>query len=184
MSKEKSSEKKKSKTLYYLITAILFIVLGVVTIIYRNQIADMVDNIIKWVAAAVLAIVAIINIIQFAKNPGKTTIGDLIFGALALIAAVILLVSHNLIIWVIGIIFGLYLVYEGVVKVLASFKCKKGSVKAWFLPLILGILSVIAGVVIVLNINKAVTIFFFIVGAVLIYAGIQNAVSLFVKVKD
>lgn len=175
---------KKSKTGYYLITAIVFIILGVLTIMYRNQIAEMTDNIIKWVVAGVFAIVAVINIIQFAKNPGKTTIGDLAIGVLALIAMVVMLVASGMFLWLVRIMFGLYLAYEGVMKAVGAFKCKKGTVKAWYVPLILGVLSVIAGVLIVLNPFKTTTIFFFVVGLVLVYAGIQNAVSLFIKPKN
>ena len=117
-SKGETSEKKKSKTGYYLITAIVFVILGVLTIMYRGQIAGAVDNIIKWVVAAVFAIVAVVNIIQFAKNPGKSTIGDLLLGIGAIAAMIIVLVTNGLLIKIFGVGFGVYLIYEGAVKVI------------------------------------------------------------------
>lgn len=183
MGKEKTKE-KSSRTGYNLITAILFILLGIVTIIFRGQVEGMIDNIIKWVVAGVFAIVAIVNIIQFAKNPGKSTIGDLILGAFALIALVILLVAHGLVIWIVGILFGLYLIYEGIMKISSSFKCKKSEKKAWFMLLIFGIISILAGAFLFWNTYKGgITFFVLYVGIVLIFAGIQNAFNVFVKAK-
>ena len=65
---KKNDEKKSSRTPFLLLSAIAFIVLGVVVIMFKTQITDMLDNIIKWVAAGILGIVAIINIIAFTKN--------------------------------------------------------------------------------------------------------------------
>ena len=42
-----SGEKKSSRTPYLLFSAIGFIILGIVVIMFKNQIADMLDNIIK-----------------------------------------------------------------------------------------------------------------------------------------
>ena len=110
-----SGEKKSSRSPYLLLSAIAFIVLGIVVIWFRAPIAGMVNNIFKWVAAGILGVVAIINIIAFAKNT-KEKIKELIIGALALIAAIILLISdvafkiENLLLIVVGVMFGLYLI--------------------------------------------------------------------------
>ena len=87
-----SGEKKSSRTPFLLLSAIAFIVLGIVVIMFRDPIADMVNNIFKWAAAGILGVIAIINIVAFAKNT-KENIKELIIGALSLIAAVILLIS-------------------------------------------------------------------------------------------
>ena len=72
MSEEKKTS-KKSSTLYYLISAVGFIALGVVAIMFHNQIADKIDNIMKWVVAGIFGIIAIIDIIKFAQNRSKET---------------------------------------------------------------------------------------------------------------
>ena len=113
-----SGEKKSSRTPFLLLSAIAFIVLGIVVIMFKDPIAGMVNNIFKWAAAGILGVIAIINIVAFAKNT-KENIKELIIGALSLIAAVILLISdvafkiENLLLMVIGIMFGLYLIVEG-----------------------------------------------------------------------
>lgn len=183
MSKEKET---KSTTLYYVISAIAFIVLGVVAIMFNGQIAGYIDNIMKWVVAAVFGIIAIIDIIKFAKDRSKDTIKDLIIGILALVAAIIMIVMPGMLIKLVGIMLGLYLVVEGCFKVKACIGAKKSSVKVWYLPLILGILSVILGVFLICSpwiLGEVVKWFVIIVGVVLIYAGVQNIVSLFVKGK-
>jgi len=184
-SKRMSEEKKSSRTPYLLITAIAFIVFGVIVIMFKNQITDMLDNIIKWVAAGILGVVAIVNIIAFAKNV-KENIKQLIIGALALIAAVILLISHlfgvpNLLIMVIGFMFGLYLIVEGFFKIKGAFDSKKKENKIWYLPLIFGIISIMLGVMIIFFGVSVTKLFVIAFGILLIYAGIQNLINLFVK---
>lgn len=182
MAKNKGEVSKKSKTGYYLITAIVFVILGVLTIMYRGQIAGAVDNIIKWVVAGVFAIVAVINIIQFAKNPGKSTIGDLLLGIGAVIAMIIVLVMSGMIIWIIRIGFGIYLIYEGVTKIINSFKIKKVSKKVWIVLLVLGIVCALAGALVVFK-PFGDEVFILIVGIILLYTGIANLVNAFIKAK-
>ena len=187
-----SGEKKSSRSPYLLISAIAFIVLGIAVIWFRAPIAGMLNNIFKWVAAGILGVVAVINIIAFAKNT-KEKIKELIIGALALIAAVILLISdvafkiENLLLIVVGIMFGLYLIVEGFYKLKAAFASKKKSTKAWFVPLILGIVSLVLGVLLIYLavLAKISTVVFIVIfGAILIYAGIQNIVNMFFNTKD
>ena len=187
-----SGEKKSSRSPYLLISAIVFIALGIVVIWFRAPIAGMVNNIFKWVAAGILGVFAIVNIIAFAQNT-KEKIKELIIGALALIAAVVLLLSdvafkiENLLLIVVGVMLGLYLLVEGFYKLKAAFANKKKSTKAWFVPLILGIISIILGVLLIyLEILAKISTVVFVVifGAILIYAGIQNIVNMFFNVKD
>ncbi|MCQ2544129.1 MAG: DUF308 domain-containing protein [Lachnospiraceae bacterium] len=180
------AKKTKSTTGYYLISAILFIALGVVTIIFNSQITAMIDNIMKWVVAFVFGIIAIIDIIKFASNRSKETIKDLIIGILALVAAVVMIIMPNMLIMLVGILLGLYLVIEGFFKVKACFGAKKSEVKVWYLPLIFGILSILLGAFLICSpwiLGELVKWFVIIVGVVLIYAGVQNVISLFVKGK-
>ncbi len=184
-----SGEKKSSRKPYLLLSALAFIILGIVVIWFRNPIADMVNNIFKWVAAGILGIVAIVNIVAFVKNT-KENIKELVIGALAFIAAVILLISdvafkiENLLLMVIGIMFGLYLIVEGFFKIKAAISSKKKSAKAWFVPLILGLLSIIFGGLIIYLGLFTTKVFVIIFGIVLIYAGIQNFVNMFFISKD
>ena len=183
-----SNEKKSSRTPYLLFSAIGFIILGIVVIMFKTQISDMLDNIIKWVAAGILGVIAIINIIAFAKNT-KEKIKELIIGALALIASIVLLISHllgvpNLLMMVLGFMFGLYLIVEGFFKIKAALDSKKSDVSKWFVPLIFGIVSILLGVMIIFFGVKVTQIFVFAFGVLLIYAGIQNIVNLFFGKKN
>lgn len=184
-----SGEKKSSRGLYLFISAIAFIALGIAVIYFRNPIADMVNNIFKWIAAGILGVIAIVNIVAFAKNM-KENIKELIIGALSLIAAVILLLSdvafkiENLLLIVTGVMFGLYLIVEGFFKLKAAFASKKSDTKAWFVPLILGVISILLGVLIIYLGIFTTKLFVFILGVVLIYAGIQNIVNMFFNKKE
>ncbi|MCR4649172.1 MAG: DUF308 domain-containing protein [Lachnospiraceae bacterium] len=182
MSKDKE-KKSASRTPFLLVSAILFIVLGIVVIMFKSQITDMLDDIIKWVAAGILGIIAAINLVTFAKNT-KENIKQLIIGALALIAAIILLISHllgvpNLLIMVVGFMFGLYLIVEGFFKLKTAFASKKNENNAWYVPLIFGIVSILLGVLIIFFGISVTKLFVIAFGILLIYAGIQNVVNLF-----
>lgn len=182
MSKDKE-KKSASRTPFLLISAILFIVLGIVVIMFRTQISDMLDNIIKWVAAGILGVIACVNIVMFAKNT-KENIKQLIIGALALIAAIVLLISHllgvpNLLMMVIGFMFGLYLIIEGFFKLKSAFASKKNENKVWYVPLIFGIVSILLGVLIIFFGISVTKLFVIAFGILLVYAGIQNIVNLF-----
>ena len=182
-----SGEKKSSRTPYLLISACAFVALGVAVIMFSAPIAGMIDNILKWVAAAILGIVAIIDIIPFVKDRSKENVKGLIIGILALVAAVVLIVMPNLLVLVIGVMLGLYLIVEGLFKIKAAFDSKKGDVKAWFVPLIFGLVSVIlGGLIIYFGIKPfgIIRIFVIIVGVLLVYAGIQNFVNLFFNKKN
>ena len=83
--------------------------------------------------------------------------------------------------------FGLYLIVEGFYKLKASFASKKKSTKAWFVPLILGILSIVLGVLLIylaILAKISTVVFVVIFGAILIYAGIQNIVNMFFNTND
>ena len=78
----------------------------------------------------------------------------------------------------------LYLIVEGFFKLKAAFASKKNSVKAWFVPLILGLLSIVLGVLIIYLGLFTTKVFVIIFGIVLIYAGVQNIVNMFFISKD
>ncbi|MCR4696384.1 MAG: DUF308 domain-containing protein [Lachnospiraceae bacterium] len=182
-----SKENKSSRTPYLLLSAIAFIALGVAAIMFSGPIAGMIDNIIKWVVAVILGIIAIIDIIAFAKDRSKENIKNLVIGILALVAAVVLIVMPNLLVIVIGVLLGLYLIVEGFFKVKAAFNSKKGDTKGWFVPLIFGIVSIILGCLIIyfgIRPFAILKIFVIVVGIMLIYAGIQNFVNLFFNKKN
>lgn len=188
-----SGEKKSSRSPYLLISAIAFIVLGIAVIVFKSTIVKEINDIIKWVAVGILGIIAIVNIISFVKNT-KENIKELIIGILSFLAAILLLISNNvfhiesLVLTVIGVMLGLYLIVEGFYKFKASVKSKKNSVKAWFVPLILGILSIVFGVgFIYCSIFYSAEATAYVVvalGILFIYAGIQNIVNMFFNTKD
>ncbi len=193
MSKEKET-KSASRTPFLLVSAILFVVIGLGIMIFNRSIfiLDLLNTVVKWAVAGVLGIIAIVNIIMFARNV-KENIKQLIFGALCLIGAVLLVCAEyfgidNLLLMVIGFLFGLYLIIEGFFKFKSAFASKKNENKAWFVPLILGVFSILFGALITYlgwyftaRYDSLMTekVFIVVFGALCVYAGIQNLVNLF-----
>ena len=63
-----SGEKKSSRSPYLLISAIVFIALGIAVIVFKSTIVEEINDIIKWVAVGILGVIAIVNILSFVKN--------------------------------------------------------------------------------------------------------------------
>lgn len=175
-------EEKKSKSkLGYVISAIAFIAVGVLGIIYAQQAADIIEKIVGWVIGGVLIVAGIIDILVFVKN--KTT-NNLVIGIFAIVGGIIMLVFHREFIKVIVVVFAAYLVIEGVLKIKAAFENMK-KVKTWWVFLILGVVSLALGVLLIINpATFAGAVLIKVIGVILIYAGIQNFVHAIMDKKE
>ncbi len=170
-------EEKKTVVARSIILGIVFIVLGILAIIFRQPVVDAITTFLKWVIGGILIIAGIVNIVFFVKDRQK--VPSLIIGILS-IAAGVLMFCFNLIVWIIAVFLGVTLLLDGGFKIKESFAANKAKAKAWYVSLILGVLNIILGALALispLRFGNAVSVAFLIVIAiVLIVSGIQNIV--------
>lgn len=173
-------EKKNKSKLGYLISAIAFLALGVLGIIYAPLAADIIEKIVGWVIGGVLIAAGIIDILVFVKNKAAN---NLIIGIFAIAAGAVMLVFHKEFLKVIVVVFAAYLVIEGILKIKAAFENMK-KVKTWWLFLILGVISLAIGALLIVNpATFAGAVLIRIIGIALIYAGVQNMIHVFLDKK-
>ena len=87
-------EEKKTVVARSIILGIVFIVLGILAIIFRQPVVDAITTFLKWVIGGILIIAGIVNIVFFVKDRQK--VPSLIIGILS-IAAGVLMFCFNLI---------------------------------------------------------------------------------------
>ncbi|MBR1792064.1 MAG: DUF308 domain-containing protein [Bacteroidales bacterium] len=137
--------KKVKKTKIYLaITAVLFIVLGGLFII--KPLEGMIS--VAWLVGLLMLISGVCTLFfslrheAIMPNAGSTTL----MSVLQVVLGLMFLFNRGLTVAMLIIVFGLWIVVEGIQLAVLSFEYKKYGMKGWWLMLILGICSVILGV--------------------------------------
>ncbi len=136
-------QSQTKKDSFSLITAILFLILGIILI--PNP-----DSIIKFVAYILGGIFVILGgakIFTFVKhreeNPNNyTTLG---LGIALIVLGIITMFCSGVIALMIRVIMGGWLLYSGIIKLILSFKLKSMNLATWYIPLIGSILMIICG---------------------------------------
>lgn len=131
------------KDSFSLISAILFLILGIILI--PNP-----DSIIKFVAyilGAIFILLGLTKIFSYVKhkneNPNNYT--NLGFGISFIILGVITMFCSGVIALIIRVIMGGWLLYSGIIKLILAFKLKDFKVDKWYIPLIGSIIMIICG---------------------------------------
>lgn len=117
------------------------------------------------------------------KNNGEFS-GDLAAGIIWTIIGVMILVQPFFISKIITIVFGIYMLISGIIKINENIGIKNAGYSGWELGLILAILTTCMGGILLLNPLSLVGMSMFVVGIVLLVAGVSNILGfLFVKKK-
>lgn len=131
------------KDSFSLISAILFLILGIILI--PNP-----DSIIKFVAYILGAIFVILGgakIFTYIKhkeeNPNNYT--NLGLGIAFAVLGIVTMFCSAVIALMIRVIMGGWLLYSGIIKLILAFKLKEANLNNWYIPLIGSILMIICG---------------------------------------
>lgn len=117
------------------------------------------------------------------KNNGEFS-GDLAAGIIWTIIGVMILVQPFFISKIITIVFGIYMLISGIIKINENISIKNAGYSGWELGLILAILTTCMGGILLLNPLSLVGMSMFVVGIALLVAGVSNILGfLFVKKK-
>lgn len=133
-------------------TALLYIVIGILFIIFQN-------SILNWMMIGIGALFILNGILEITKKRTVNGVVNLAIGIVVIIfgAAVVDLVLR---------IFGVLLALKGLLDLVAS--CKKKKI----FPILAALLTIAVGVLLVLNLWVTLSWFFIAIGAVLIVDGI------------
>ena len=133
-------------------TALLYIVIGILFIIFQN-------SILNWMMIGIGALFILNGILEITKKRTVNGVVNLAIGIVIIIfgAAVVDLVLR---------IFGVLLALKGLLDLITA--CKKKKI----FPILAALLTIIVGVLLVLNLWATLSWFFIAIGAVLIVDGI------------
>lgn len=140
------------KDSFSLISAILFLILGVMLI--SNP--DWVVKFITYILGAIVIILGGIKLFTYFKNK-KQNIEDynnLVLGGTFIVIGIIIMFCSSIIAFVIRLFMGGWLIFNGVSKLMLALQLKTLNVETWYIPLITSIIMIICGLytIIVTNI--------------------------------
>ena len=134
---------KIKKDSFSLLSAILFLILGIILI--PNP--DSIITFVAYILGAIFVFLGGIKIFTYFKNkeenPNNYT--NLGLGIALAILGIITMFCSGVIALMIRVIMGGWLLYNGIIKLILSFKLKETNLDKWYIPLIGAILMIICG---------------------------------------
>lgn len=168
----------KNSKVVGIITAILLVLLGVVSLILPNFVGDtmtMILGIFLICLGVIFFIIAFTTVTGMVINlfSSVLTVG----GIIAIILGILLCTNPNGVIKVIGIIFAICAILSGIFKLSFIIPCAAASSKYWISELVFGVLYVVLGVVILCNLNALQTVLVYCFGVYLIVLGVSKFID-------
>ena len=167
------AEKLKKIKLNVTLSAILTVVLGVVLLIYP-------ESSILVAAKAIAAIIILVGALQLIHvlldplNIHKTA--SAIVALIILVFGVYLFFFPSIIVKIIPIIIGILLVVHGVQDLSLAVESKGYKADRWWLGLVFGLISILAGLYCIISAFKLVAFVTMITGIMLIYDGLSDMI--------
>ena len=170
---------KGKNTVRDIVVGIVCLILGVLFLVFRNQVFEAIYGIFLWGLAIGFWVAGVVGIIFFIKD--RSRVGSLIMAIVSIVSGILLVVFKDLIIWVLCFTIGVLLFLDGVFKISRAVTYMKAKAKGAAIPLCFGIINIVLGALAILSpIRFAEQIGAFIVvigGIVLIVYGIQCLIS-------
>ncbi|CDF42086.1 putative uncharacterized protein [Roseburia sp. CAG:182] len=152
-----------------ILSAVLCIILGVVLLLYTEQMTDLLCKLL----AVVLIVMGVAHmIIYFTDRVGNNL--RLIGGVVVLLLGVWIFINPRIIINLIPAIIGAILFLHGVEDLRLSIQAKQAEGSAWISCLILAIVNLAIGILLIVKAFEAAQIAFKLIGIALIYDGISD----------
>ena len=154
------------------ITSIICIALGIALVAKP----DVSAKVLCIGVGSVLIIVAIINIIIFLISHDGTVFSrlNLTVGIIFAAIGIFIVLSPQIVITIVPVIIGIFITIHGLNDLKQSYDLLKGEYRRWYLALVFAILTIILGVVIIINPFKDSKALIIMVGISLIIDGASD----------
>lgn len=162
----------------YVLGALACIVMGVALIVNPHIITDVLNTAIGVILIA-WAAVGILRFVFSRANDTDGSVGffSLISNIIILIAGIYVFINTSLLEKIVMLALGLYLLFSGIPKIIASFRIKKMSEDGWLLPMVTAAASTLLGALIVCSPTKVSGAFMRFIGVALAIAGAVSFIS-------
>ena len=168
---------KKAKA-GYIVTALLYIVLGVCLAFFPDRSLETICLIIGIIALAV-GVFKIISFLVAGKGSRFFAGLDLISGIFSVTAGAVLIARPAFITNIFPVIIGILVIIDSAFKLQNAFELRASRAKNWWSVLLFAILGMIFGFLLLFNPFKATRVALIFVGISLIIDGIENLWTLF-----
>lgn len=164
-------EKLKQANRESILASIFAILLGILMILFSNAVLD----IISYLIGGILIIKGIIKIYYYFKYQGKYNIFnyDLSFGIFSIIFGILCIIFKEELQSVFRIFIGIFVIYEGIIRISLSTKVSLIDRGIGFLSFLLSLLIILCGVFITFNEGIVIVT----IGYILIIFSIMNIIE-------
>ena len=149
--------------------SIVFAVLGLILVLRPYEIM----SIIAYIIGAIFIVIGTIKIINYAQEGGKTDLYnyDLIYGIMAAVIGLLVIIYKDSISQIFGIIIGLWIIYSSVVRFSSAIKLKKSNNNLGTYSLVIAIIMFLCGLFVTLSSGAIIVT---VIGAIMIVYGILD----------
>ena len=160
----------------YVIASAVYILMGLVLVIYPEMSIKLVCNII----GIVILLYGAIKILSYFRNKdgGLTFRFDLIIGIIFAVIGGFLLLRPDVIVSVLPIIIGVYILFDSLMNLRQAADLKNAGYDKWWSMLLLAVIMIILGVVMILNPFGTVALMVMFIGGIFLFRGASNIVSI------
>ena len=170
-------ERLKNMTVSFVFLSILYLILGVVLILWPTIVMD----IICYAFGAILLLYGIFAIVGFYRSEdrkGSAFLG-LFLGIVAAAIGAVMVIYPPLIQGIIPVILGLYIAIDALLSVKRTLELQRMDYSHWNINLILSLVSAGLGIFVVFHPLLAEAALFRVIGIVLLYAGVSDLWTIF-----
>lgn len=159
----------------YIVTSVLYILLGLVLFIYPEMSLKLVCNMI----GALILIYGGIKIFSWFRNRESGFFRfDLILGIVFAVIGGFLLLRPDIIVSILPVTIGIYILFDSLVNLRQAFDLKEAGYEKWWSMLILAVIMIILGLIMIFNPFGTVSLMVMFMGGIFLFRGISNVVSI------
>lgn len=132
-----------------IVESLVFAILGIILIWQK----DAIMSVIAYILGIVFILIGIIKVVNYSQEKGKTDLYnyELVYGIMAAIIGIVIIVYSGTISKIFGIIIGIWIVYSSIVRASSALKLKQVKSNIWIYSLIIAIIMCICGLVVLFN---------------------------------
>lgn len=158
------------------LAAVATLIFGLALLIRPQLLTNLVFNI----AGGALCIAGAFNIIRYftRKDPYEGFNWELCLGLILLTLGVILIVFKNALLALLPLLFGLALLFGGIVKIQAAMNMRRMMYIRWYFTMIAAAVSCLLGIVIIVNPFGTLLTLLRVIGGALVVEAVEDLLSL------
>ena len=153
----------------YLFSSILTILLGVLFIIWRDGVLDLIGTIL----AIGLIVIGVFNLGSYFLNIATNGL-SVIMGIVVLAVGIGFLIQPSVIVSLIPIVIGVLLAFHGIRGLKETLDAKNNGLHSWGFNMVLAIISVVFGIICIFDAFGVMEKAIIVVGIILVYNGVSN----------